>query len=140
MGGMRRMTGRFLAALQFFVALKLPSLVARHVDHDSGLNRAIVYFPLAGLVIGIAVALVWLGVAALLPAMPAAGIAIAAGVILTGGLHEDGLADCADPGCAGVGTCVAYEARCDDMLDDDGDGLVDCADPECWWRPCEVLR
>ncbi|MCB1464052.1 MAG: adenosylcobinamide-GDP ribazoletransferase [Nitratireductor sp.] len=90
------MTGRFLAALQFFVALKLPSLVARHVDHDSGLNRAIVYFPLAGLVIGIAVALVWLGVATLLPAMPAAGIAIAAGVILTGGLHEDGLADCAD--------------------------------------------
>jgi hypothetical protein len=38
----------------------------------------------------------------------------------------DGLADAADPDCAGkVGE------QCANLVDDDGDGLVDCADPDC---------
>ena len=54
-------------------------------------------FPLAGLVVGMATALVmattvWIG----LPHDIAAGLTLAAGVIATGGLHEDGLADVAD--------------------------------------------
>ena len=54
-------------------------------------------FPLAGLVVGASMALVlstavWLG---LTPAI-ATGLALAAGVVATGGLHEDGLADTAD--------------------------------------------
>ena len=54
-------------------------------------------WPLAGLVVGllsglIALLLLWLGV----PAGIAAGLTLAAQVMLTGGLHEDGLADCAD--------------------------------------------
>ena len=54
-------------------------------------------FPLAGLVAGAIMALVlstaaWLG----LPPAIAAGLALAAGVVATGGLHEDGLADTAD--------------------------------------------
>ena len=60
----------------------------------------------------------------------------------------NGLADCADPQCAGracdpsgracdeSGVCACpggatIEETCDDGLDDDCDGLVDCDDPDC---------
>jgi adenosylcobinamide-GDP ribazoletransferase len=53
--------------------------------------------PLAGAVIGVFPALVLgAGIAAGLPPAVAAPLAIAALVVLTGALHEDGLADCAD--------------------------------------------
>ncbi|WPY93071.1 adenosylcobinamide-GDP ribazoletransferase [Limimaricola variabilis] len=54
-------------------------------------------FGLAGLAVGgLAAALYWLALAMGLPTGPAAALALAAQVLLTGGLHEDGLADCAD--------------------------------------------
>ncbi len=43
----------------------------------------------------------------------------------------DGLVDCDDPDCQGVGC-----ERCDSGVDDDGDGLVDCEDSQCSGRPC----
>ncbi len=62
-----------------------------------GLAASAPMFPLVGAMIGAAGALVfasgtWLG----LPPMLAALLAIAAQILLTGGLHEDGLADVAD--------------------------------------------
>ena len=54
-------------------------------------------FPLAGLCAGIIAAIVLaVAIAAGLPPAVAAGLALAAGIIVTGGLHEDGLADTAD--------------------------------------------
>lgn len=54
-------------------------------------------WPLVGLVVGLGQMLVGLTALGLgLPASVAAGMAIAAGLLITGGLHEDGLADCAD--------------------------------------------
>ena len=54
-------------------------------------------FPLAGLVVGGSLAVVYITLNSLgLPAGLAAIVAIGAGIIMTGGLHEDGLADCAD--------------------------------------------
>ncbi|MEJ6389530.1 adenosylcobinamide-GDP ribazoletransferase [Gymnodinialimonas ulvae] len=47
---------------------------------------------IAALQVGLGIAALALGV----PVWAAAGLALALGVILTGGLHEDGLADCAD--------------------------------------------
>ena len=54
-------------------------------------------WPLIGAVVGGISALVWgLGLHLGLPPLPAAALAILAGMVATGGLHEDGLADLAD--------------------------------------------
>ncbi len=45
---------------------------------------------------------------------------------------RDGLIDCEDADCAGVGECGE---NCDNNRDDDGDGLVDCLDADCF-RGC----
>ncbi len=42
---------------------------------------------------------------------------------------EDGLVDCDDPECAGVGNCPVE--LCYDGIDNDGDGLTDCMDSDC---------
>lgn len=53
-------------------------------------------FPLAGLAVGLGAAFVFWGVALALPIPVAALIALIAQILLTGALHEDGLADFAD--------------------------------------------
>lgn len=59
--------------------------------------RAAWAYPLAGLVVAALAAIpTWLALAVGLPAILAALIWIATSVILTGAMHEDGLADCAD--------------------------------------------
>jgi adenosylcobinamide-GDP ribazoletransferase len=59
--------------------------------------RAQGWFSLIGLLIGAVIAIVELGGLVIgLPPIVAAALAIAAGIMLTGGLHEDGLADVAD--------------------------------------------
>jgi len=53
--------------------------------------------PVAGLLVGLFVALsLWLATALGVPAGVAAALALAAGIVATGALHEDGLADVAD--------------------------------------------
>lgn len=85
-----------LAELQLAVML-LTRLPAGRMAEAPAIGAAVWAFPIAGALVGgisasvLAVALA-VGVA---PAM-AAGLALAAGVLATGGLHEDGLADCAD--------------------------------------------
>jgi len=54
-------------------------------------------FPLAGLAVGALAGLGYWGALSLgLPSGPAAALALTASILLTGGLHEDGLGDCAD--------------------------------------------
>jgi hypothetical protein len=45
----------------------------------------------------------------------------------------DGLVDCDDPSCAGLGGCPGGGGAeiCDDLVDNDLDGLVDCDDSDC---------
>ncbi|MFM9858803.1 adenosylcobinamide-GDP ribazoletransferase [Pseudoxanthobacter sp. M-2] len=58
--------------------------------------------PVAGAVIGLAgAAALWLTAWLGLPPLPAAAVAVAVGVAVTGALHEDGLADTADGLAAG---------------------------------------
>ena len=54
-------------------------------------------FPLAGLPVGLVIACAYIGLSWLgLPVLLSAILALTAGVLTTGGLHEDGLADSAD--------------------------------------------
>ncbi|GMG81058.1 adenosylcobinamide-GDP ribazoletransferase [Paralimibaculum aggregatum] len=81
-----------LSALQFLTRLPVPD-----PGWEAGrMRRASRYFGLVGLLVGTLAGLVWLAASALLPGPVAAGLALAAGLAVTGALHEDGLADCAD--------------------------------------------
>ena len=59
-------------------------------------SRSVAWFPAVGLGIGGAVAAVNWAARLAMPDLPAAALALAAGVILTGALHLDGLADTFD--------------------------------------------
>ena len=54
------------------------------------------WFPAVGAGVGLAVAAVYVGAGQLLPPLPAASLAVVAGICLTGAFHEDGLGDTAD--------------------------------------------
>ncbi|EKE45868.1 cobalamin 5'-phosphate synthase [Oceaniovalibus guishaninsula JLT2003] len=78
------------------VAIALLTRLPLRADHARGADAAWAW-PLAGLVPGLAAggAILLAGAAGLAPGIGAA-LALAASVITTGALHEDGLADCAD--------------------------------------------
>jgi adenosylcobinamide-GDP ribazoletransferase len=75
---------------------RLPLLPATPLTGNS-LSRAAWAFPVAGLVVGVIGAVVYaLAHKLSLPPWPAAALAVAATMLVTGCLHEDGLADTAD--------------------------------------------
>ena len=64
---------------------------------DGEVARASWAFPVAGLVVGLfGAAIYWIAARSHVPPLPASALAIAATVMLTGAIHEDGLADTAD--------------------------------------------
>lgn len=63
-------------------------------------SRLLAWFPVVGLLLGAALFAV---LSLPLPVLPRAALALAAWVALTGGLHEDGLMDCADAAFAVAG-------------------------------------
>lgn len=63
---------------------------------DPDLSRAAWSFPLVGLLVGAAAAGTRAAADQVLPPLPATLLAIAVAVVITGALHEDGLADIAD--------------------------------------------
>jgi adenosylcobinamide-GDP ribazoletransferase len=102
--------GHFWNALRFLTMIPAPAV--ERVE-DDWLMRAAKYFPLVGIIVGCCSAIVlllageiWSG---LLPPL----LAIAAGIVLTGALHEDGLADTAD----GFGGGRSRESRLAIMKD-----------------------
>lgn len=86
------MLGQIHHAAVFLTRLPLPRL------RDSGRKLAdcMWAFPLVGAGLGLAAGGCFAGLAALLPPLAAALVALALLVLATGGLHEDGLADLAD--------------------------------------------
>jgi adenosylcobinamide-GDP ribazoletransferase len=94
-------SGLFVS-LSFFSRLPLPASLRPDLEQSARLNAAAVWFPAAGVVIALLPALLYWLISGVLPSSVAAGIAIGAGILITGGLHEDGLADCAD-GLGGSG-------------------------------------
>ncbi|WP_112321603.1 adenosylcobinamide-GDP ribazoletransferase [Oceanibium sediminis] len=111
MTGLQREIERLGLALVFLTRLPL-----RGPDPwpEDGLARAARYFPLVGALVGLIAGLVWLGALGLgLPPLPAAALALCAQLLLTGALHEDGLADCAD----GLGGGATRERALEIMRD-----------------------
>jgi len=82
----------FLAAVQFLTRIPTP-----YLPYDpTSLSRAVKFFPVVGLIIGIAAALLHQLLAPHLSRLVTALLVITFLVLLTGCLHEDGLADTAD--------------------------------------------
>lgn len=77
------------------------------------LARSMRLFPLVGAGIGLGAGLVFVLAHAVLPPLAAALLAVLAGVLLTGALHEDGLADTAD----GMGARGGRDQRLEVMRD-----------------------
>lgn len=97
----------YLLAVQFFTRIPITGKLADWVGFSPAMLRAsAAHFPGVGLLVGALAALVYCGLVLLLPAPGAAGallsplVAAALStvftVLLTGGFHEDGLADVAD--------------------------------------------
>ena len=77
--------------------VRWPEAPAGEPDGMAALARALRCAPLVGVLVGAAGALaLWLAAAVGTPPLAAAGIALAVTFAVTGGLHEDGLADVAD--------------------------------------------
>lgn len=90
----------FLIALQFLTRIPVR---CQFVANDAALGRSVLYYPLVGFLIGVLLS----ALALLLTSgsdMLAAVIVLSAWVWLTGGLHLDGLADCADAWAGGFGS------------------------------------
>jgi adenosylcobinamide-GDP ribazoletransferase len=80
------------------------------------LSRAAVWFPVVGLLVGAAMAATRDLAGLALDRGPATVLALVAAVVITGGLHEDGLADCADAIGAHVGRARRLEILHDPRL------------------------
>ena len=97
-------------ALQFLTRVPVPRWVG---FEPAWLNRSARWFPLVGLFVGaVAGAVLWAASTAFPPAV-AVGLSIGASVLLTGGFHEDGLADTADA----LGGAVSRERALEIMKD-----------------------
>ena len=83
----------FFLALQFFTRLPIPDWVG---FREEWLGRIARFFPLVGWIVGAVSALTVWAAAYLLPPLPALLLALIAGVLVTGALHEDGFADVCD--------------------------------------------
>jgi adenosylcobinamide-GDP ribazoletransferase len=83
-----------LTAMAFLTRVPMPHPHGASPPNFARAHRA---FPLVGAVIGVIIGAVYLVLLAIgLPAAGAAACALGASALLTGGLHEDGLADVAD--------------------------------------------
>ena len=78
---------------------------------DSG--RASVWYPFVGLVVGAITWLAWQSTSLVFPAWVAGVLTLVVWVVLTGGLHLDGLADC----CDGLLSSTSVERRLEIMKD-----------------------
>lgn len=99
-----------LIALQFLTRVPVP----RWVGYEPAwLHASARHFPAVGLIVGAASAAVLWSASMLWPLPVAVGLAMAASLWLTGGFHEDGLADT----CDGLGGAVSRDKALTIMKD-----------------------
>jgi len=99
-----------LTALQYFTRIRVPAWVGHAPERLTGAVR---YFPLIGLIVGASgAAAMWLA-ALVLPAPLPAILSTVITVLMTGAIHEDGLADT----CDGLGGGATRERALEIMKD-----------------------
>ena len=99
-----------LTAVQYFTRIRVPAWVGHG---PQGLTGAVRYFPAVGLIVGASgAAALWLA-ALVLPAPLPAILSTVVTVLMTGAIHEDGLADT----CDGVGGGATRERALEIMKD-----------------------
>jgi adenosylcobinamide-GDP ribazoletransferase len=101
---------RLVCAVQFLTRLPTPRLNSYQPD---AVGRSARYFPLVGQLVGLISGMVMIGASQIWSGWIPALLAVAAGILATGGLHEDGLADTAD----GLGGGRTPERRLEIMKD-----------------------
>jgi adenosylcobinamide-GDP ribazoletransferase len=108
----------FLTCLRFATRLPVPAPPLETGPHSfEGFARAAGALPLVGAILGAVAACALFAAAALgLPPLLAAPLAIAVLIALTGALHEDGLADCADGFGGGATTARKLEIMKDSRI------------------------
>ncbi|MEO1042430.1 MAG: adenosylcobinamide-GDP ribazoletransferase [Pseudomonadota bacterium] len=107
---MKDEAARFLLALQFLTRVPTPT---DRIYSPSRMATSLRYYPLVGVLIGVVSAAVLSFASFAFPHQIAVIIAIAAGLLLTGGFHEDGLADTFD----GMGGGITREQALTIMKD-----------------------
>lgn len=100
----------FVCAMQFLTRIPTPQLAGFRPEW---IQQSARYYPLVGQIVGGVSALVLYGAAQIWNPWIAALLAVGAGVVLTGGFHEDGLADTAD----GLGGGLTRARRLEIMKD-----------------------
>jgi len=99
-----------LTAVQYFTRIRVPAWVGHAQEQLAGAVR---YFPVVGLIVGASgAATMWLA-AHVLPAPLPAILATVVTVLMTGAIHEDGLADT----CDGLGGAATRERALEIMKD-----------------------
>jgi adenosylcobinamide-GDP ribazoletransferase len=83
----------FLLAMSFFTRIPVKHQAINHESSLSNINR---YFALVGILVGLLSGIIFYGASLVLPMNVAILIAMICSVLLTGALHEDGLADICD--------------------------------------------
>ena len=89
--------GSLILAIRFLTIVPVPG---REAAGPSALGRAAWWFPVVGLLLGIALAIAGRAADALFPPLVAAALLLTGWKVATGGIHLDGVADCLD-GLAG---------------------------------------
>lgn len=89
----------FMGAASFLTRLR----VGTSVDARADRARSVPWFPLVGCLLGLGTAGVYVGARLVLPSVVAATLSVSVTVLVTGALHEDGLADTADALGGGCG-------------------------------------
>ena len=107
---MRRQLEYFFCALKFLTRLPIPDLTDFEPDW---ITRCARYFPLIGQIVGVMCALVLVAAAEVWSGWIPVLLAVGTGMLITGALHEDGLADTAD----GLGGGATPERRLEIMKD-----------------------
>lgn len=91
------LAGELLACLRFCTRLPIPAFAFEKAPHEMPISACARMLPIAGAVIGaIAAFVLWVAAKLGLPPSLASLFAISTLVLLTGALHEDGVADFAD--------------------------------------------